>query len=75
MKRRKVRLCPLRDVSSLSFQYFGFDSSAKSYHWFEEWDSIEQEGKLPSAVQIKLEYFDEGKKRELVRTVSIPMGG
>jgi prepilin-type N-terminal cleavage/methylation domain-containing protein len=65
----------LRDVTSLSFQYFVLDSSTKEYLWSEEWDSVEQDGKLPLAVQMTLEYSDEGKKRELVRTIPIPTGG
>lgn len=64
----------LQNVSSASFQYFGFDKASQSYLWFSDWDSVEHDGKLPLAVRIELSYLDEGKKRELVRTISIPAG-
>jgi hypothetical protein len=65
----------LREISAVTFEYFGYDPLEKVHKWFEEWDSVAYEGKLPSAIKIKLEYFDEGKKRQLVRVVPIPAGG
>ena len=65
----------LKDATSISFKYYGLEPSAKIYHWFREWDSVEHDGKLPLAIRIEMEFQDEGKKRELLRTFTIPTGG
>jgi hypothetical protein len=62
----------LRQVTSLSFEYFGFDPGEKVYQWKEEWDE-EETTLLPQAVKLTLTIDDGDTRREYTRTVSIPI--
>ena len=65
----------LKSISSLSFEYYGYEPSESAYRWNEEWDPAEKSGKSPLAVKIEFEFHDEdGKTHHLTRSFSIPVG-
>ena len=61
----------VNNLETLSFQYYYYDSEMQSYYWENEWKEKES---LPLAVKIKVEFYDNGIKNNLTRTVYIPVG-
>lgn len=59
----------LKNVETLEFSYYFFDSQRKEYRWQEEW---KKEG-LPLAVRLDLEIKDGEKFKKFTRTVTIPL--
>ena len=65
-------------VDSLSFEYFGPDSSDKTkYLWSDEWDEAEENFTkgIPLAVRVTFTFQDEDQERQIKRAISIPVGG
>ncbi len=59
----------LRNVKSLKFQYYIYDSEKQEYLWQDEW--IKQE--LPLALRIELELKNNDQTNKFIKTVSIPV--
>lgn len=64
-----IALQSIKDVKSLKFRYYFYDSQKKEYLWQEEWAG---EG-LPLAVRMELELANDGQYNMFTRTVSIPV--
>jgi prepilin-type N-terminal cleavage/methylation domain-containing protein len=62
----------LKDVKSVKFQYYCYDSAAKEYVWLEEWV---KKSSLPLAVRLEMEFDKASMPERLVRTFTIPAGG
>ena len=60
----------LKNIKSLKFRYYFYDTEMKEYFWLDEW----QKENLPLAVRVQLELNDTGTIR-FTKTVSIPAGG
>ncbi len=61
---------PIGSLGSFKFQYYIYDKDFQQYTWLDECPK----GIIPLAVRINLEISHGKETRELVRTVSIPVG-
>ena len=61
----------LRNIRSLSFEYYYFDKEKKEYQWKEEWVDTA----LPLAIKMALELSDGTKTYGFTKTVSVPCAG
>lgn len=67
-------LCQMvKNVKSLSFKYYRYDSERKMYIWEESW--YEEDTTIPLAVRVKLEFDKNAERKEITRTIAIPIGG
>lgn len=65
----------LERILSMSFQYYGLDPVEKEYLWQKEWEEMDQKIGLPFAVRVEIDFEEEGEKRHLTRTITIPVSG
>lgn len=63
----------LEGVSGLKFQYFVYRKAEKVFEWVPEWDSLENEGEIPSAVKVELSCVRGEEPHAFERTVAIPI--
>jgi prepilin-type N-terminal cleavage/methylation domain-containing protein len=59
----------LKNIQSLRFSYYFFDTQSKDYRWQEEWGKDD----LPQAVRVELEIRDGERIKKFTRTVTIPV--
>jgi prepilin-type N-terminal cleavage/methylation domain-containing protein len=60
-----------KNIKSLKFLYYTFDTERKEYVWQEDW----LDGEFPLAVRIELDFYDGAKINNFTKTVSIPVSG
>jgi prepilin-type N-terminal cleavage/methylation domain-containing protein len=61
----------IRGLTSCNFTYYQYDEEKKEYSWVEEWT----EDALPLAVRLALSVKTVNGVQNMVKTVSIPVGG
>ncbi|MBN1405357.1 MAG: prepilin-type N-terminal cleavage/methylation domain-containing protein [Candidatus Omnitrophica bacterium] len=59
----------LKNVKSLRFQYYFYDTQTKEYLWQQDWLNEEP----PIAVEITLEFYDGSKLCAVTRTIGVPL--
>ena len=59
----------LKNIVSLKFQYYAYDSEKKQYVWLDEW----LDDSLPLAVRMELEFDHGAGTDKFSKTVSIPI--
>jgi prepilin-type N-terminal cleavage/methylation domain-containing protein len=59
----------LKGIDSLTFSYYFYDQKIKEYFWQEG----SQEGNLPKAVRIELEFNNGQQIRKIIRTIDLPV--
>lgn len=63
----------LEGVSDLKFQYFVYHKAEKVFEWVPEWDSLENEGEIPSAVKVEFSCVRKEEPHAFERIVAIPI--
>lgn len=63
----------LEGVASLKFQYFVYQKIEKIFEWVPVWDSLKNEGEIPSAVKVEFTCVRGEEKDAFERTVAIPI--
>lgn len=61
----------LSEVRDIKFSYYFYNKEKNLYEWSEEWT----EKDLPVAVRVKIRVEDDGERKELAKTISIPASG
>ena len=62
----------VNNIEKLTFQYYYDDSDAGQFYWKSSWEE-EEEKKLPLAVRIQIEFYEDGRKNDVIQTVFIPV--
>jgi prepilin-type N-terminal cleavage/methylation domain-containing protein len=63
----------LEGVSGLKFQYFVYRKAEKIFEWVPEWNSLENNGEIPSAVKVEFGCVRGEETYAFERTVAIPI--
>lgn len=63
----------VKNVKSVRFKYYSYDSKQKIHIWKDSWDK--EEIAIPLAVRVRLEFDESAERKEIVRTITIPVGG
>jgi len=66
--QKSSSLQTLKNIVSLSFQYYFYDRDKKGYFWKDEWEGQD----FPLAVRWELE-FSDGENKKFTQTVDIPI--
>lgn len=63
----------LEGVSGLKCQYFVYRKAEKTFEWVSEWNSLENNGEIPSAVKVEFSCVRGEETYAFERTVAIPI--
>jgi prepilin-type N-terminal cleavage/methylation domain-containing protein len=63
----------LEGVSGLKFQYLVYRKAEKTFEWVPEWNSLENNGEIPSAVKVEFSCVRGEEPYAFERTVAIPI--
>jgi prepilin-type N-terminal cleavage/methylation domain-containing protein len=63
----------LEGISGLKFQYFVYRKAEKIFEWVSQWNSLENEGEIPSAVKVEFSCIRGEEQYAFERTVAIPI--
>ncbi|MBI4430409.1 MAG: prepilin-type N-terminal cleavage/methylation domain-containing protein [Candidatus Omnitrophica bacterium] len=63
----------LDNISSLQFEYFGYEQTESQYKWNREWDPVARKGTVPIAVRAEFQVHGEGGPRIVSKRILIPV--
>jgi len=63
----------LEGVTGVKFQYFVYLKASKVFEWVPVWNSLENEGAIPSAVKVEFSCVRGEEDHVFTRTVAVPI--
>ncbi len=63
----------LEGVPGVKFQYFVYRKADKVFEWVSTWNSLENEGQIPSAVKVEFNCVRGEEQHAFERTVAVPI--